>query len=71
MAVHFLFVFDIVFALFMIAWWASVGKELSSWLLACAGFSWNNLCLKMTSPVLHLYSKKQNWCGIVKQSVMQ
>ena len=26
--------------------------------------------MKMTSPILHFYSKKQDWGGIVKKSIM-
>ena len=32
--------------------------------------SWKHLRVKMTSPILHLYSKKQDWWGIVKKSKM-
>ena len=32
----FLFVFDFLFVLYRIDWWSSAGKELSSWLSACA-----------------------------------
>ena len=32
--------------------------------------SWKRLSVKMTLPVLHLYSKKQDWWGIVKKSIM-
>ena len=32
--------------------------------------SWKDLRVKMTSPILHLYSRKQDGCGIVKQSIM-
>ena len=39
MFVRFLFVFDLLqFNLFRIAWWPSVGKELSPWLFTCAVF---------------------------------
>ena len=34
----FLFVFDLLFNLFTIALWPSVGKELSPWLFTCAVF---------------------------------
>ena len=36
--VRFLFVFDLLFNLFMIALWPSVGKELSPWFFTCAVF---------------------------------
>ena len=36
MFVRFLFVFDLLFNLFRIALWPSVGKELSPWLFTCA-----------------------------------
>ena len=36
MAVRFLFVFDLLFNLFRIALWPSVGKELFPWLFTCA-----------------------------------
>ena len=38
MYVRFLFVFDLVFNLFRIALWPSVGKELSPWVLTGAAF---------------------------------
>ena len=38
MFVRFLFVFDLLFNLFRIALWPSVGKELSPWLFTCAVF---------------------------------
>ena len=38
MFVPFLFVFDLLFNLFRIALWPSVGKELSPWLFTCAVF---------------------------------
>ena len=36
--VRFLFVFDLLFSLFRIALWPSVGKELSLWPFTCAVF---------------------------------
>ena len=36
--IRFLFVFDLLFNLFRIALWPSVGKELSPWLFTCAVF---------------------------------
>ena len=37
--VHFLLVFEYLLIMFMIAWWTSAGKVLTSWLSACAMFS--------------------------------
>ena len=46
MSVRFLFVFDLLFNLFRIALWPSVGKELSPWLFSCAIFVLVPSCLE-------------------------
>ena len=54
MFAHFLFVFDLLFNLFRIALWPSVGKELSPWLFACAVFILVRLNGRCPFPVWRL-----------------
>ena len=37
----------------------------------CVNTSLKHLCVKMTSSNLHLYSKKEVWCGKVRKSIMR
>ena len=59
MFVHFLLVFDLLFVLFRIALWSSVGKELSPWLLICAVFYFSAIL------VVHIGVWGRVWNSIV------
>ena len=60
MFIRFLFVFDLLFNLFRIALWPSVGKELSPWLLTCAVFILVSILIVGVSFSFGVYGRMWN-----------